>query len=210
MGQPVLGEDHLLTRILFAGNRLYSRTFHRVRVLSPCPLPREGPAIVICNHISSADPFLVQGTCHRVIRWMMAKEYFDQPVARTLCGKLGFIPVVRGGRDPSSLKAALRTLHAGNVLGIFPEGRISPTDELLPFQSGLGLIAARTGVPVYPVIVERVPRNLSLLGALVIPHEAKILYGTPVQLSEKERAGSGDFRAILQQLQQQALATGRG
>lgn len=206
MGQPVLSEDHLLTRFLFASNRLYSRAYHHVKVLSPCPVPREGPAIVICNHISSADPFVVQGTCHRVIRWMMAKEYFDMPVARTLCGKLGFIPVVRSGRDAASLKAALRTLESGNVLGIFPEGRISPTHELLPFQLGVGMIASRTGVPVCPAVVERIPRNRSMLNALLFPHEAKILYGPPMRLSRDDGTSSVDFRKILQGLQQQALA----
>lgn len=206
MAVPGLDEDHPLTRFLFACNRLYARNFHHVEVLSPCPLPKDGPAIVICNHISAADPFLVQGTSHRVIRWMMAKEYFDLPIIRTLCGKLGFIPVMRRGRDSTSLKAALRTLDAGDVLGLFPEGRIAPTKALLPFQPGINVLAGRTGAPVFPVVVEKFPRNTTMLGGLLSPRSAKILYGRAMPRSVANSTESAVFRHEMQGLQRQALA----
>ncbi len=206
MRQRALDENHLITRFLHASNRLFSRAYHKVEVLTPCPLPREGPAIVICNHISSLDPFLIQGTSQRVIRWMMAKEYFDLPVAHTLCGMLGFIPVNRSGRDSESLKAGLRALAAGEVLGIFPEGRISPTRELLPFQPGLGVIAQRTGATIYPAALEGIPRNLSMVSAAAIPQTAKIFYGPPMTNSDRNKTFSADFRQAVQALQCQALA----
>jgi 1-acyl-sn-glycerol-3-phosphate acyltransferase len=205
MAEAIPDDTKLFTRFLKATNRLYSRNFHTVEQFSACPLPDSGPAIVIANHISSADPFLIQATSHRVIRWMMAKEFYDIPVVKTLCRGLGFIPVIRTARDATSLKAALRTLHDGNVLGIFPEGRISPTKDLLPFQPGLGMIAQRTGAPVFPVAVEGVPRNLSLLAALLLPHDGKILYGPPLRIQSRT-AQIPDFRTAVQTLQLQALA----
>jgi len=125
---------------------------------------------------------------------------------KQLCGSLGFIPVTRDGRDSKSLKAALRTLDSGHVLGIFPEGRISPSYEMLPFQSGLAMIAQRTGASVPPVAIEKLPRNLSMLESLLIPRDARIFYGPPLHQSNALDAGLLDFRRAVQTLQQQALA----
>lgn len=201
----MVNDMNLLTSVLKACNRLYSRNYHRVRQLSACPLPRTGPAILIANHISAADPFLIQGTSHRVIHWMMAKEYFDLPIVQTLCRKLAFIPVNRAQRDSSSLKSALRILAEGGVLGLFPEGRISPSRALLPFQPGLSLLVNRGRAPVFPVAVERFPRNLSLLQGLLIPEESCVLYGPviPVQAQSTE---FGEYMSAVQILQKQALA----
>ncbi len=206
MAEETSTDFKLLTRALKAGNRLFSRNLHHVRVLSPCPLPATGPAIVISNHISSLDPFLIQGTSTRVIRWLMAREYFELPFVEYLCSSVGFIPVTRNGRDSASLKAALRTLAEGNVLGIFPEGRISPTNELLPFQPGLGVIVARANVPVFPLAIEGLRRNQSMLEALLIPQDAKIIYGSRIEPGA-EPANPSRFRTAVQTLQQQALAT---
>ena len=200
-------DAHIYTRIMKAANRIFSRNFHHATVLSPCKLPQTGPAIVVSNHISSVDPFLIQGTSHRVIRWLMAKEYFDLPVVRTLCGHLGFIPVIRTGKDAASLKAALRTLEAGGVLGIFPEGTFSKTQDLLPFQNGVGMIALRTGAPVYPVAIEKIPRDLSVLAALTVPRSAKIFWGSLLTPSGDSAACTAVFRKEVQTLQQQTLAT---
>lgn len=205
MPEALPSDTKLLTRMLKGVNRLYSRNFHRVHQINRCPLPEKGPAIVIANHISSADPFLIQGTSHRVIRWMMAKEYFDLPLIRTLCESIGFIPVNRSGRDTSSLKAALRTLEAGHVLGLFPEGRISPSHQLMPFQAGLGVLVQRTGAPVFPVAVEKFPRNLSLLSALLVPHEATVIYGGVMR--NCEAVAMECYEHAIQLLQQQAIAT---
>lgn len=206
MAARILDDNHWLTRVLYSANRLFSRNYHDVKVLSPCQIPREGPVIVISNHISSLDPFLIQSTCPRVIRWMMAREYFDMPVARTLCGKLGFIPVTRTGRDPTSLKSALRTLEAGHVLGIFPEGRIAPTMELLPFQPGLAMIAQRTSTPICPVAIEGVPRNLSLVTAMVGQQDARVCHGAPIEPTGEAKDITAALRKTIQTLQIQALA----
>lgn len=205
MPQAIPDDSQLLTRALKAGNRLFSRNLHRVRMLSPCTVPATGPAIVICNHISGLDPFLVQGTCPRVIRWMMAREYFDLPIVKTLCSAIGFIPVTRSGRDSTSLKAALRTLDAGHALGIFPEGRIATGHALLPFQPGLGVIASRTGATVYPVALEGLRRNQSMLNVLLVPQEAKIIYGSPLP-PQREPIDPSQFWTAVQTLKRQALA----
>lgn len=198
--------DHPFIRTLYGINRVYVHGYHHVRLLSRCTLPAEGPAILVCNHTASIDPFVLQATSPRVIRWMMAKEFFDLPIARYLCGKLGYIPVTRSGRDMASLKAALRTLDAGHVLGVFPEGRIAPSKALMPFQSGVAMMAARTGAPVVPAALD-IQRNLTMLRAFIEPQDATVIYGPPVKMSADLGAATTAMEHAVEALQRQAFAS---
>jgi 1-acyl-sn-glycerol-3-phosphate acyltransferase len=154
--------------------------YHHVEILTPCTVPKTGPAIVVCNHIGSLDPMLVQAaTAKRIITWMMAAEYMDLPGLGWFFRKIGVIPVERSGKDSGPLRAALRALERGRVLGIFPEGRFSKTNEFLPFQTGVGMIAAKTGAPVVPVYQTGSHRNREMLAGCLIPAEAWLAFGEP-------------------------------
>src|SRR4051812_28759611 len=131
-------------RALHAANRIFTRVYHHVDVLSPCNLPRRGPAILVCNHTSGLDPQLIQSTCGRLITWMMAREYYEAPVLKKILDTVGVIPVSRGARDTAATRAAMRALENGEILGIFPEGKIAPARELLPFQVGVALLAMKS------------------------------------------------------------------
>ena len=60
------------------------RVMWRTKIEDPFPLPAEGNGVVICNHRSSVDPFFIQVSVRRVIRWMVAREYCEHPVFRFL------------------------------------------------------------------------------------------------------------------------------
>src|SRR5690348_15956532 len=126
--------------VLQAINRLYARVYHQVEVLSPQRLPTRGPAILVCNHTSGIDPELIQSCCPRIILWMMVREYYEVPILRNVLELIGVIPVSRGARDSSATRAAMRALTDGKILGLFPEGKIETTDEILPFLPGVGVM----------------------------------------------------------------------
>ena len=175
-------------------NRFFVRVYHQLRVFSPSRLPETGPAIVCCNHTSGIDPLFIQSCCPRLITWMMAKEFLDLPALSWVFRTVGVIPVARSGRDTAATRAAMRALHEGRILGIFPEGRIEPADELLPFQSGVALMALKTGVPVYPAYLDGSQRGLSMLMAFVQAQRARIAFGPPVMLDGQD-AGRADHDA---------------
>jgi 1-acyl-sn-glycerol-3-phosphate acyltransferase len=183
---PTALERHLATRFLKAATRVWARAWHRVDVLAPCRLPRTGPAILVSNHVSPVDPLLLQSTTDRVIVWMMAKEYFELPVLRTAFEKLTFIPVSRSGRDTAALKAALRTLDAGKVLGIFPEGRIATNGSLGKLQPGVAMIAERSGAGVWPAYLQGTMPKWSVLRAYLEPQEVTVTHGSQVTSSGNE------------------------
>jgi 1-acyl-sn-glycerol-3-phosphate acyltransferase len=174
-------EDRLIARLLRTANLCLSQVYHNLEVLRPCPIPETGPAIVVCNHISGLDPALIQSTTPRLITWMMAKEFYELRSLNWIFRSIGAIPVARGGRDMAATRAALRTLEAGGVLGIFPEGRIENSRELMPFQTGVALLACRSGAAVYPAYLDGTCRNASnMFGAYLLRHRAMINFGDAI------------------------------
>jgi 1-acyl-sn-glycerol-3-phosphate acyltransferase len=153
-------------------------------------LPRTGPAILVSNHTSSIDPLLLQAFSPRLIRWMMAKEYFDFKPLRWLFDTVGVILVERSGRDLAATRAAMRVLEAGYVLGVFPEGKIETSDDLLPFQSGIGLLAIKTKAPVFPAYLDGTQRKREMIEAFLRPSTGSVTFGPRLALGDL-----GDSRA---------------
>lgn len=173
-------EDRPRVRFWRAVNRFYCSTYHQVKVGSPYRLPRTGPAIIVCNHMSGLDPLLLQSKSHRVIVWMMAREYYDIPSIQWFFKLIEAIPVARNGRDSSATRAALRALERGCVLGIFPEGKIEPDHDLLPFQTGVAMLAIKTGVPIYPAYIDGTPRGQDMVTAFKQAGRTKMRFGDEV------------------------------
>ncbi len=179
-------ERHLGTRLLKGLTRMWARGWHHIDVLSPCRLPKTGPAILVANHVSPVDPLLLQSTTDRVIVWMMAKEFFEMPILRTAFERLTFIPVSRSGRDTAALKAALRTLDAGKVLGIFPEGRISTTGTIGRLQPGAAMIADRSGAGVWPAYLRGTMPQWNIFRAYLEPQEVVVSHGSQAVLDRND------------------------
>jgi 1-acyl-sn-glycerol-3-phosphate acyltransferase len=141
--------------------------------------------------MSSIDPLLLQAFCPRLVRWMMAKEYYKYKSMRWLYNTVGVILVERSGRDMAAARAAMRALAAGHVLGVFPEGRIETSNDLIPFQSGIGLLALKTRAPVYPAYLNGTQRNREMVEAFLRPSTGSIAFGPALDLSDLEDSKTG-------------------
>ena len=168
-------------RALHAANMLFSRVFNHVIVREACRLPRAGAAILVCNHTSGLDPLFIQAVTRRLVIWMTAKEYMEIKGLNIVFRAIMAIPVERSGRDMAAMRAALRTLHEGRILGVFPEGKIEKTTELLPFQPGVALMAIKAGVPVYPAYIDGTMRGKEMLAAFRCRNQASLRFGPVVE-----------------------------
>lgn len=175
-------DDRLSAKLLRAFNRVFCHSFHRVYLQSPCPIPDRGAGIVVCNHISGLDPLLLQSAIRRPVIWMMASEYYESKLLNWLFRAVQAIPVQRSGRDMAATRAALRHLEQGHIVGIFPEGRIETSRELLPFHTGVAMMAHRAGVPIYPAYLEGTNRGMEMIEAFVNPNDVRLRFGGPMQL----------------------------
>lgn len=151
--------------------------FWRYRVLGAHRMPRKGPFILAANHRSAAEPALLGCTPPRRNYFFAKRELFDIPLFGRYISWLGAFPVDRGGADLAAVRVALEVLKRGHVLVFFPEGTRSSTDEFLPAQPGLGLIAIRSGAPVVPAYVSG---GRQALGTLWPRRAVRTLIGEPL------------------------------
>lgn len=116
-------------------------------------IPREGPVVFCCNHLSAWDPPVVGCAATRQVYFMAKKELWRIPVLRTVITALGAYPVDRSRADLSSVRRSLELLAQGKTVGLFPEGTRSRTGKLGPLRSGAAKLALRAGATVVPMAI---------------------------------------------------------
>lgn len=127
-------------------------------------VPKSGSVLLVANHISDLDPVIAQYGVRRGIYFMAKEELFTDRRIGLLVRMFRAFPVRAQTTDPAATRRAMRYLQSGQVVMIFPEGRISPDGQLLPLQSGFGRLAERT--------------NATLLAMRIEGAEAFMPYGT--------------------------------
>jgi len=172
--------------------RVYASLVHRLRVRGREHVPASGPLIVVANHTAGIDPLLVQAAVVTLdVRWMMALD-MQLPVFEAFWRWARVIGVRREqpepGRPPdvTGIRDALGHLNHAGVLGIFPEGGIErPPGRLLPFLPGVGVLAARSGTPVLPVLITGTPRTKTAWGSLLRPSRSVVEFLPVVRFAPK-------------------------
>lgn len=117
-------------------------------------VPREGPLIVVANHVHLVDPVLLMLSSPRWITFMAKEELFGYPVIGGIIRWAKVLPVPRTGTlqdKKRAIEQATRVLSGGLAIGLFPEGRRSRDGRLSDGKAGAAVLAAQTGAPVLPV-----------------------------------------------------------
>jgi 1-acyl-sn-glycerol-3-phosphate acyltransferase len=132
---------------------------YRVRVRGIEHIPDEGPAVVVCNHVSYVDPIILAGILRRPMRYVMWYRIFEIPVLRFFFERVRAIPIATAREDETIMKFAFEQidleLARGNIVCIFAEGGITRDGEVHGFRSGVETVLARRPVPVIPVALGR-------------------------------------------------------
>jgi len=137
---------------------LLSHTMYRVTSRGMEHIPAEGAAVLVANHVSYVDALLIGGAVRRPVRFVMEKAIYDLPVANWLFKAARTIPICSKQKNEVVYEAAFvaikRELDAGNLVCIFPEGRLTKTGEIDSFRPGIERILAETPVPVVPMALQ--------------------------------------------------------
>lgn len=138
---------------------LLTHTFYRIEVRGAENLPRRGPALLVCNHISFADPFLIGACTPRFIRFLMYRRFYETAGIHWLVKLMGAIPISESDKPwelVASLHVAQDRLREGDLVCIFAEGAITRTGNPLRFRRGFERITRGLTVPLIPVHLDRV------------------------------------------------------
>lgn len=130
---------------------LVVRSIYRLHIQGARNVPSRGAALLVANHVSFVDGFLIGVCLPRIARFLVFDQYFKR--FRILLKPIGAIPVPLGGRHAlmESIRAARQALEAGDLVCIFPEGSLSRTGNMQRFQRGMEKILNGLDVPVIPV-----------------------------------------------------------
>jgi 1-acyl-sn-glycerol-3-phosphate acyltransferase len=132
-----------------------SHSLYRVRSINTEKIPAEGAAVLACNHVSFVDAVLIMGASPRPIRFVMDHRIFKIPLMNWFFKTAKAIAIAPAREDPKMLEGANQRIDAaladGDLVCIFPEGKITFDGELSPFKQGVQKIVERVPVPVYPM-----------------------------------------------------------
>ncbi|QQG50180.1 MAG: 1-acyl-sn-glycerol-3-phosphate acyltransferase [Candidatus Berkelbacteria bacterium] len=130
------------------------RYFGPVTCVKGATLPKKGGVLIVANHESVADPVVVQYTCARPICFMAKAELFKRPVLSFVIRLFRTFIVEPNTSDIRAIRQAIDLLKAGEVVLVFPEGKINgESGALLGFRKGVGLIARKSGATVIPCAI---------------------------------------------------------
>jgi len=134
---------------------LLIHTFYRVDKSGLDNIPDEGPCVVVCNHVSYVDAVVIAACVRRPIRFVMDHRIFKVPVLSFIFRTMRTIPIAPAKEDAQMKDRAFaqvqEALAAGEIVGIFPEGKLTETGELNTFRPGVQQIIETTPVPVVPM-----------------------------------------------------------
>ncbi|MFT6399018.1 MAG: 1-acyl-sn-glycerol-3-phosphate acyltransferase [Bradymonadia bacterium] len=118
-------------------------------------LPTKGPAVIVANHVSFIDSLLLSTAVPRPMRFVMSHQYFANRWLQPLFRAVRAIPICPSSHDPVMKERAFDTvaeaLRAGELVCIFPEGRITKHGRMNEFQPGVERMVRETPVTVIPV-----------------------------------------------------------
>ena len=135
---------------------LLVRTLYRLRVRGvEANVPDEGAALIVCNHVSYMDALILAASIPRPVRFVMYWKIFHIPVMSWIFRTAKAIPIASAKEDPKLMQRAFDEVDAalaeGELVCIFPEGRLTRDGEIAPFKSGVERILRRRPVPVVPM-----------------------------------------------------------
>ena len=134
---------------------MLTHTMYRVKHEGMDNIPDEGPCVLVCNHVSYVDALLLAGAIRRPVRFVMFKPIYDMPLLNYIFRTGKTIPIDSRTRNPEIYDRAFvrirEELAAGEVVCIFPEGKLTSDGEVAVFRAGVEKIIGETPVPVIPM-----------------------------------------------------------
>lgn len=193
---------------------LAAKALYRLEVKNIERVPNDGPALLVCNHVSYMDAILILGAVPRPTRFVMYYRIFDIPGMNIVFRAARAIPIAGAKEDPDLMERAFARIDAalaeGELVCIFPEGGLTTDGEIAPFRKGVERILATRPVPVVPMALRGMwesmwSRRDSRLARLRLPRRfrahVELVVGEPIA---PERAGAESLEARVRELRGEA------
>jgi 1-acyl-sn-glycerol-3-phosphate acyltransferase len=177
---------HFLLRLI---GWVLIHSIYRIKKHDLHHIPEQGPALLVCNHVSFVDPVILLALAPRPARFVMYYTFYELPIAHRLFKWLRSIPIGPKRERPNLLKEAMDTisqsLEQGQLVCVFPEGGITKNGEIQNFQPGVEDILKRNPVPVIPLAIR------GMWGSWFSRHKGSAMQGLPAAFMKRISVISG-------------------
>jgi 1-acyl-sn-glycerol-3-phosphate acyltransferase len=193
-----------LYRFCHTSISLIARAIFSYRAFGQENLIEEGPAIMAANHQSYLDPTLIGITCRNELYYLARKTLFEKKLLGPLISHVNALPVDLSRGDLTAVRTIINLLKEGHRTVIFPEGTRSRDGKIQPARPGIGMIIAKTLVPVVPMRIfgsfEAWPK-----GGKLKPHRVTVVVGKPIRFTKEDFTVNN--RETYQKISERVLAT---
>lgn len=168
---------------------LITHTLYRVRLIGEENLPKTGPALIVCNHVSYVDGLILTGSVPRFIRYLILKDIYDNKLLNWLFRLGHAIPIKEGDYNTvmEAFANAREALREGHIVCIFAEGTITRTGQILPFRKGLErIMEGIDDVPIIPVYID------ALWNSIFAYRGGRAIWKLPTQIPIKVTISFGE------------------
>lgn len=140
-------------------------------------IPKSGSVILAGNHTNNLDAAIMLAGPKRVVHMLAKKELFKSKISNAFFRSMGCIPVDRKIHDENAKSEAIEVLKNNEVIGIFPEGTVNRTNDIiLPFKYGAVSFAKKTGAYIVPFTITGKYK--------LFRRSIKITYGKPYKVTD--------------------------
>ncbi len=189
-GQPEPRAWHhrnLCWRVIHVLFFLFCRSWIRLRASGQENIDNTRGGLFLINHQSFLDPLLVAVLLSRPVSFLARDSLFKVPFIGWVLRSTYVIPISREAARGGSIRVAMERLDAGFLVGIFPEGTRSLTEEVKSFRPGFLALARRSRQPIYPVGIAGANRAMPKGAWWIRPVRIEVVYGTPLTIDELSR-----------------------
>jgi 1-acyl-sn-glycerol-3-phosphate acyltransferase len=159
------------------------RLYNRLEVRGLEHFPAEGPGIVVANHHSYMDPFVLGASAPRKLHFMVKRSLFRKWFARWFYWGMDAFAVNQDGNDQEAVRKALRLLGSGGIVALYPSGTRCTEPGPGEWHMGAGLLAKHAGVPVVPAAIVGTFRAHPRSAFLPRPFKVVVVFGEPEAFS---------------------------
>jgi 1-acyl-sn-glycerol-3-phosphate acyltransferase len=182
------------------GFKLLSWIYFPLTVYGREYFPKRGQGFIIAsNHISNLDPFIVGITDWRRINYMAKDSLFVNKILAFFLTAVNTFPVKRNTADFYAVREAMRRLKSGKPLLMFPEGTRKADEKRN--NPGVGLIVAKSNVPVVPVFIIGSDKSLPPKARFLKRHPVRVYIGKPMRFSKEE-----DYQVITDKIMERIFS----
>lgn len=178
-------------RIARGATILFVKTLFRLQAIGVENIPDKGSVIVVSNHSSYLDPFIIGAAINkRQPVYLAKKELFKIPLVKLFVKQFS-LPIDRDKAQPSTIKEVIKRLKNDGMLVMFPEGGRSKDGSLLEVKRGIGMMVALSGADVVPAYIDGAYEAFPAGAKFIRPKKIRIFFGKLMKINTEDK--SKDF-----------------